>query len=59
MKTERLVDWLNSVPTWYVSDGKILDEVIKRLEEFEELKRTIRKYRDFEDYKTLFKVKME
>lgn len=38
MKTKRLLDWLNSVPTWYVSDGKILNEIIKRLQELDKLK---------------------
>ncbi len=37
MKTRRLINWLNSVPTWYVSDGKVLDEIIKRLKEHEKL----------------------
>ena len=38
MKTEKLIDWLNSVPTWYVSDGKILNEDIERLKEYDILR---------------------
>ena len=37
MKTKRLVDFLNGVPTWYESDGKVINKIIKRLEEYDGL----------------------
>ena len=55
MKTEELIEWLDEIPAWYelLDDGKVLKEIIKRLEELEELRERLKeityKMKDYAD----------